>query len=91
MFIQASKNNFANIDFVSDTRNVDLSSTESNAEMVISAVVPVSAGSQWRFRVRATNDANTFNGALTNTRFSGTISAIYIPCGANGTNVLNPA
>lgn len=90
IFLQATKNDFANIEFVGDTRNVDLSSSENNAELTTQAVVPVTAGSTWRFRVRAANDTNGFIVGNTNTQFSGSITAVYVPYGPTGTNALFP-
>ena len=90
IFIQATRNNFANIEFVGDTRNVDMSSTERFTELTTQAVIPVTAGSTWRFRVRAANDTNGFDAAVTNTRFSGSMSAVYVPYGPTGANTLIP-
>ena len=89
IFLQASKNDFANLEFVGDTRNVDLSSAEDNAVISAQAVIPVTAGSVWKFRVRAANNTNGFDAGQTNTRFSGTITAVYVPYGASGGNTIS--
>jgi hypothetical protein len=88
MFIQATKNGFANIEFVGDARNVSMSSTDTFGEMTTQAVIPVTAGSIWQFRVRAANDVTTLSGG-TNTQFSGSITVVYVPYGATGGNA-NP-
>jgi len=83
IFIQATKNGFANIEFAGDARNVDMASTETFGELTTQAVIPVTAGSTWQFRVRAANDVTTFSGGV-NTQFSGSITAVYVPYGASG-------
>lgn len=88
MFIQATKNNFTNIEFIGDTRNVDAVVGQNQWEMTTTAVIALSSDAdEWRFRVRATNDVTTFSGG-TNTRFSGSISVVYVPFGFDGRQTL---
>jgi hypothetical protein len=88
IFIQATKNNFSNIEFIGDTRNVDVVAGPNFWEMTTTAVITLSSDAdEWRFRVRATNDATTFSGG-TNTQFSGSISVVYVPYGFDGSQTL---
>lgn len=88
MFIQGSKNNFANIDYVGDSRNVDVVAGPTFWEMTITTVVALSSDAdEWRFRVRAGNDVTTLSGA-TNTQFSGALSVVYVPFGFDGRQTL---
>jgi hypothetical protein len=90
MFIQATKNNFSNIDFVSDSRNIDVTAGPTFWEMTITTVIAVQSldeGQEYRFRVRAANDVTTLSGG-TNTQFSGSMSVVYVPFGFNGSQAL---
>jgi hypothetical protein len=82
--IQASKNNFANIDFVSDSHSADLDTGMTYTTISHTVVVLVEPGSNYRFRVRANNNVNVLHGT-DRTTFSGSMSAIYVPYGWDGT------
>jgi hypothetical protein len=89
-FLQASKDDFANVEFVGDSYALDMAAGSSIGTITVTAVVELDAGTEWQFRIAAANNVDGFSISGTNSRFSGTMSVLYVPFGFDGTQALGP-
>lgn len=84
-FLQASKDDFANVLFTGNSSHTDVAAGLDDGQLTLTAAIEADGDSFYEFRVAAANNVNgAVLGGGTNTRFAGSMTAVYTPYGWSG-------